>query len=160
MCTISSELLVACADRCWINWSSEVQRRYSRLFFHKMHMRLDCLVTDLPLLFTFFSRYIQSRTCSERRTQHLLIRATGSDYEVSWPWNCSLCIRPTEGNSITFKCGNNFSIHGNMSCDVKSIIYVIKCRGCGEVYIWKPVTSCVKWLPYIPSRSATPKQEC
>ena len=44
MCTISSELLVAWADRCWINWSSKVQRRYSRLFFHKMHMRLDCLV--------------------------------------------------------------------------------------------------------------------
>ena len=43
-------------------------------------------VTDLPLLFTFFSRYIQSRTCSGRRTQHLLIRAIGSDYEVSWPW--------------------------------------------------------------------------
>ena len=43
-------------------------------------------VTDLPFLFTFFSRYIQSRTCSGRRTQHLLIRATGSDYEVSYPW--------------------------------------------------------------------------
>ena len=33
MCTVSSELLVAWANRCWINWSSKVQRRYSRLFF-------------------------------------------------------------------------------------------------------------------------------
>ena len=47
--------------------------------------RLFRRVTDLPLLFTFFSRYIQSRTCSGRHTQHLLIRVTGSDYEVSWP---------------------------------------------------------------------------
>ena len=46
-------------------------------------------VTDLPLLFTFFSRYIQSRTCFGRCTQYLLIRATGSDYEVSYPWPIS-----------------------------------------------------------------------
>ena len=26
-------------------------------------------------------------------------------------------------------------VHENMSCDVKNVIYVMKCRGCGEEYI-------------------------
>ena len=29
---------------------------------------------------------------------------------------------------------NNFKIHENMSCDVKNIIYVMKCGGCEEEY--------------------------
>ena len=29
----------------------------------------------------------------------------------------------------------NFKIHEHMSCDVKNVIYVMKCRGCGDEYI-------------------------
>ena len=29
----------------------------------------------------------------------------------------------------------NFKIHENMSCDVKNVIYVMKCKGCGDEYI-------------------------
>ena len=50
--------------------------------------------------------------------------------------NCGLCILLLEGHTFTFKCGKkNFNTHGNMSCDVKNVIYVMKCRGCGEEYI-------------------------
>ena len=38
-------------------------------------------------------------------------------------------------DSFTFRCGKNFTIHENMSCDVKNVVYVMKCRGCGEEYI-------------------------
>ena len=49
--------------------------------------------------------------------------------------NCGLCIHLLEGSSISFNCGINFKVHENMSCDVKNVIYVMKCRGCGEEYI-------------------------
>ena len=49
--------------------------------------------------------------------------------------NCGLCIHLLEDSSITFNCGINFKVHENMSCDVKNVIYVMKCRGCGEEYI-------------------------
>ena len=49
--------------------------------------------------------------------------------------NCGLCIHLLEESSITFNCGINFKVHENMSCDVKNVIYVMKCRGCGEEYI-------------------------
>ena len=29
----------------------------------------------------------------------------------------------------------NFKIHENMSCDVKNVIYVMKCKDCGDEYI-------------------------
>ena len=48
---------------------------------------------------------------------------------------CGLCIHLLEGHSFTFRCGKNFTIHENMSCDVKNVVYVMKCRGCGEEYI-------------------------
>ena len=40
-----------------------------------------------------------------------------------------------EGNSLTFNCGKRFKVHENMSCDIKNVIYAMKCRGCGEEYI-------------------------
>ena len=49
--------------------------------------------------------------------------------------NCGLCIHLLGGTSITFSRGNNFKVHEKMSCDVKSVIYVMNCRGCGEEYI-------------------------
>ena len=49
--------------------------------------------------------------------------------------NCGLCTYLLEGNSLAFNCGMNFKIHENMSCDVKNVIYVMKCRGCGDEYI-------------------------
>ena len=48
---------------------------------------------------------------------------------------CGLYIHLLEGHSFTFRCGKNFTIHENMSCNVKNVVYVMKCRGCGEEYI-------------------------
>ena len=48
---------------------------------------------------------------------------------------CGLCIHLLEGSSFTFQCGTNFKIHENMSCDVKNVVYIMICRGCGEEYI-------------------------
>ena len=42
-------------------------------------------ITNLPFLDIVYSRYSRSCTCYGRPTQHLLIRATGSDYKVSYP---------------------------------------------------------------------------
>lgn len=49
--------------------------------------------------------------------------------------NCGLCIHLLEGSSSTFNCGTNFKIHEHMSCDVKNVVYVMKCRGCGDEHI-------------------------
>lgn len=49
--------------------------------------------------------------------------------------NCGLCIHLLEGNSITFNCGRKFDVHESMNCEVKNVIYVMKCRGCNEEYI-------------------------
>ena len=48
---------------------------------------------------------------------------------------CGLCIHLLEGNYFTFRCGTNFKIHEHMSCDVKNVVYIMICRGCGEEYI-------------------------
>ena len=56
--------------------------------------------------------------------------------------NCGLCIYLLGRHSCTFKCGANYNKkqknkkkqHENMSCDVNSVMYVMKCRGCGEEY--------------------------
>ena len=44
----------------------------------------------------------------------------------------SLCLL---GNSFQFECGTLFEIKQSMSCDVKNLIYVIRCAGCGLEYI-------------------------
>ena len=49
--------------------------------------------------------------------------------------NCGLCIHLLEGNSFQFNCGMNFKVHEDMTCEVKNVIYVMECRGCGEEYI-------------------------
>ena len=73
-------------------------------------------VTDLSLLFTFFSRYIQSRICSGTCTQHLLIRATGSDYEVSYP-----CIRDIKGKETQTR--NNWTLMETSLAESQTDIY-------------------------------------
>ena len=49
--------------------------------------------------------------------------------------NCGLCIHLVEGNLIEFNCGRNFYVHESMTCEVKNVVYVMKCRGCNEEYI-------------------------
>ena len=49
--------------------------------------------------------------------------------------NCGLGIHLVEGNSFKFSCGINFKVHENMTCEIKNVIYVMKCRGYGEEYI-------------------------
>ena len=49
--------------------------------------------------------------------------------------NCGLCIHLIEGSTILFKCGINFKVHESMSCNVQNVIYVMRCRGCGEEYV-------------------------
>ena len=49
--------------------------------------------------------------------------------------NCGLCIHLLESNSFEFKCGKRFFVHESMTCEVKNVVYVIKCRGCGDEYI-------------------------
>ena len=61
-----------------------------RLFFKILPDRNNVLrrITNVPFLLTIFDRYNRRRTCPGRRTLHLLIGATGSDYEVSYPCDC------------------------------------------------------------------------
>ena len=48
---------------------------------------------------------------------------------------CGLCIYLIEGNSFLFKYGAFLEIKQSMSCDVKNLIYVMRCAGCGLKYI-------------------------
>ena len=47
---------------------------------------------------------------------------------------CGLCKHIKEGSSFSFN-GETFSVHSDMPCTVKNIIYAIECRGCGKYYI-------------------------
>ena len=49
--------------------------------------------------------------------------------------NCGLCRHLIEGDAFDFKCGRKFYVHESMTCDVKNVLYVMKCSGCGEEYI-------------------------
>ena len=49
--------------------------------------------------------------------------------------NCGLCIHLLESNSFEFNCGKRFFVHESMTCEVKNVVYVMKCRGCGDEYI-------------------------
>ena len=40
-----------------------------------------------------------------------------------------------EGEEFKFKCGKTIKVACNISCDVKNVIYVIVCDGCGNEYI-------------------------
>ena len=48
---------------------------------------------------------------------------------------CGLCIQLIEGDAVEFKCGRKFDVHECILCAVNNVLYVIKCRGCGEEYI-------------------------
>ena len=48
--------------------------------------------------------------------------------------NCALCECIEEGNCYNSN-GKVFYVNETMSCDVKNVIYAIKCSGCKEVYI-------------------------
>lgn len=48
--------------------------------------------------------------------------------------NCALCEYLEEGESYNFK-GKVFYVNETMSCDVKNVLYVLKCNGCQEYYI-------------------------
>lgn len=49
--------------------------------------------------------------------------------------NCGTCDLLVEGSSYEFRCGKTFTVKTSMSCDVKNVIYVIRCEGCGKDYI-------------------------
>ena len=44
--------------------------------------------------------------------------------------NCGLCKLMSEENHFTF-AKKTFTVNATMLCDVKNVIYVIQCRGCG-----------------------------
>ena len=48
--------------------------------------------------------------------------------------NCALCECIEEGNCYNFY-GKVFYVNKTMSCDVKNVIYAIKCNGCKDFYI-------------------------
>ena len=48
--------------------------------------------------------------------------------------NCGLCQHIVEQNFFDFN-GKIFYVNANMSCDVKNVLYVIRCLGCNEYYI-------------------------
>ena len=49
--------------------------------------------------------------------------------------NCGLCTHLFEGTAFEFNCGRKFYVHETITCEVKNVIYVMKCRGCGEEHM-------------------------
>ena len=52
--------------------------------------------------------------------------------------NCALCESIEEGNCYNFN-SEVFYVNETMSCDVKNVMYAIKCNGCKELYIGQTV---------------------
>ena len=46
--------------------------------------------------------------------------------------NCGLCKHLIEDGQFKFINGITFTVDINMSCDVKNVVYVIRCQGCDE----------------------------
>ena len=85
-------------------------------------------------------KFIKSKR-QERNLKKLLTRAkfaekpyTPTVTRCNRP-KCDLCKHLIEGESFTFKCGRVFKVRSDISCDVKNVIYVIKCGGCDREYI-------------------------
>ena len=57
-----------------------------------------------------------------------------SQMHIIYLYNCALCEYIEEGNCYNFN-GKVFYVNETMSCDVKNVIYGIKCDGCKELYI-------------------------
>ena len=74
--------------------------------------------------------------------------------------NYGLCTYLLEGNSFAFNCRMNFKIHENMSCDVKNVIYVMKCRGCRDEYIGETGNYLRKRVTVHNQQIRDPVQEC
>ena len=49
--------------------------------------------------------------------------------------NCGLCKHLIEGSTFHFNCGKNFTIKHSGDCNIRNVIYVMKCSGCGLEYI-------------------------
>ena len=72
-------------------------------------------------------RLLTKAKFSENKTETYKVTRCGRS-------NCSLCQHITEGEFYNFN-GKIFRVNANMSCDVKNVLYVITCNGCGEYYI-------------------------
>lgn len=46
--------------------------------------------------------------------------------------NCGLCVHLLEGSTYIFNCGKRFNVYESMNCEVKNVIYVIRCHGCNK----------------------------
>ena len=49
--------------------------------------------------------------------------------------NCALCKHLIESGQLQFKNGKTFTVNINMFCDVKTVVYVIRCQRCDEDYV-------------------------
>ena len=49
--------------------------------------------------------------------------------------NCGVCENLNTENEFVFQCGKTFNVKTTMSCEVRNLIYVIRCGGCQEEYI-------------------------
>lgn len=85
-------------------------------------------------------KFIKSKR-QEKNLKQLLTRAKFTE-KVEQPKvkrcnrpNCGLCKHLIEGEKFTFKCGKSMFVRTNITCDVKNVIYVIRCSGCGGEYI-------------------------
>lgn len=48
---------------------------------------------------------------------------------------CGLCKHMIEGNTYHFKNGREFKVKFSGSCDIRNVIYALKCNGCSKDYI-------------------------
>ena len=49
--------------------------------------------------------------------------------------NCGVCEHLITENEFVFQCGKTFNVKTTISCEVRNLIYVIRCGGCQEEYI-------------------------
>ena len=74
--------------------------------------------------------------------------------------NCGLCDHLITENECAFQCRKPFKAKYSMSCEVKNLIYVIRCSVCHEEYIGETGDTLVTESPFTSNRLEMYPLEC
>ena len=106
--------------------------------FHAIQQNLPILYED-DLMKEIIQKYtIIKSTRQPNNLKRLLTKAKFTDTQELPKCNrpkCGVCEHLITENEFVFQCGKTFNVKTTMSCEVRNLIYVIRCGGCQEEYI-------------------------
>ena len=93
---------------------------------------MKTIITKNPLLKSKRQPHKLLRFLTKARFENTIVENTVQKCGRS---NCGLWKHLQEGKEFKFANKKVFKVNTKMNCEVKNVIYVITCRGCGENYI-------------------------